>query len=196
MAIEGVIFFCITVLIQYHFCFKARWVKPSIHVRSIRVFLITQYPSLRCHNSKQSGDLDLNSLQAKDSTKTRPISLSWMWPLLSLLPVSFQVIHQPSEAYWRRRWGCGQRATEDPERRRTVGHPGAQAAHKDIQAETEAGSGPAVCRHPPWRGTIQTTCTRLSLVQINSLCFVKISFVREQYSEESIYPCEIKHKVS
>lgn len=26
MAIEGVIFFCITVLIQYHFCFKARWV--------------------------------------------------------------------------------------------------------------------------------------------------------------------------
>lgn len=31
MAIEGVIFFCITVLIQYHFCFKARWVKPSLH---------------------------------------------------------------------------------------------------------------------------------------------------------------------
>uniref|UniRef100_A0A8C9Y356 ATP-binding cassette, sub-family A (ABC1), member 1A n=1 Tax=Sander lucioperca TaxID=283035 RepID=A0A8C9Y356_SANLU len=31
MAIEGVIFFGITVLIQYHFFFKARWVKPSIH---------------------------------------------------------------------------------------------------------------------------------------------------------------------
>lgn len=29
MAIEGVIFFFITVLIQYRFCFKARWVKLS-----------------------------------------------------------------------------------------------------------------------------------------------------------------------
>lgn len=31
MAIEGVIFFCITVLIQYHFFFKARWVKCLRH---------------------------------------------------------------------------------------------------------------------------------------------------------------------
>uniref|UniRef100_A0A665V001 P-type phospholipid transporter n=1 Tax=Echeneis naucrates TaxID=173247 RepID=A0A665V001_ECHNA len=30
MAIEGVIFFCITVLIQYRFCIKARWGKPPI----------------------------------------------------------------------------------------------------------------------------------------------------------------------
>lgn len=30
MAIEGVIFFCITVLIQYRFCFKARFVKRVI----------------------------------------------------------------------------------------------------------------------------------------------------------------------
>lgn len=30
MAIEGVVFFFITVLIQYRFCFKARWVKSSI----------------------------------------------------------------------------------------------------------------------------------------------------------------------
>uniref|UniRef100_A0A673C6S3 P-type phospholipid transporter n=1 Tax=Sphaeramia orbicularis TaxID=375764 RepID=A0A673C6S3_9TELE len=30
MAIEGVIFFFITVLIQYRFCFKARWVMPPI----------------------------------------------------------------------------------------------------------------------------------------------------------------------
>lgn len=29
MAIEGVIFFCITVLIQYHFFFKARWAQHS-----------------------------------------------------------------------------------------------------------------------------------------------------------------------
>lgn len=31
MAIEGVIFFFITVLIQYRFCFKARWVNPPMH---------------------------------------------------------------------------------------------------------------------------------------------------------------------
>lgn len=31
MAIEGVIFFCITVLIQYHFFFKARWGKYLRH---------------------------------------------------------------------------------------------------------------------------------------------------------------------
>lgn len=29
MAIEGVIFFCITVLIQYRFCIKARWVAST-----------------------------------------------------------------------------------------------------------------------------------------------------------------------
>lgn len=32
MAIQGVIFFTITVLIQYHFFFKARWVKPLTRV--------------------------------------------------------------------------------------------------------------------------------------------------------------------
>lgn len=34
MAIEGVIFFFITVLIQYHFCFKARWVNCLVHYPS------------------------------------------------------------------------------------------------------------------------------------------------------------------
>lgn len=34
MAIEGVIFFFITVLIQYHFCFKARWVNCWAHYPS------------------------------------------------------------------------------------------------------------------------------------------------------------------
>lgn len=34
MAIEGVIFFCITVLIQYHFFFKARWGKCLRHNQS------------------------------------------------------------------------------------------------------------------------------------------------------------------
>uniref|UniRef100_A0A669FBF6 P-type phospholipid transporter n=1 Tax=Oreochromis niloticus TaxID=8128 RepID=A0A669FBF6_ORENI len=37
MAIEGVVFFCITVLIQYRFCFKARWGKliTYIHLKPI-----------------------------------------------------------------------------------------------------------------------------------------------------------------
>lgn len=34
MAIEGVIFFFITVLIQYRFCFKARWVNCLAHCPS------------------------------------------------------------------------------------------------------------------------------------------------------------------
>lgn len=119
-------------------------------------------------------------LWVKDSAKTCPISLSRVWHLLPLPPVSSQVIHQSSETYWRRRRGRGQRATEDPGRIRTVRHPGTQTAHQDLQAETEAGGGQAVCRHPPWRGTMHATCTRLSFVQTNSLRNVKTMFVRRR----------------
>lgn len=75
-----------------------------------------------------------------------------------------QVIHQSSEAYRRGGRGRGQRAPKDPEWSRTVGHPGTQTAHQDLQAETEAGSGQAVCRHPSRRGMIRATCTGLCSV--------------------------------
>lgn len=136
MAIEGVIFFVITVLIQYRFCIKARWVKPSIHVWSFslimrtttsRIFPLTQYPFLKCHKSKQKG------IRIWIPSGWR-IQLN---PVLNVTPppsLSIQVVHQSSETYRRRRRGRGQRATEDPERSRTVRHPGAQAAHQDLQA--------------------------------------------------------------
>lgn len=44
MAIEGVIFFFITVLIQYRFCIKARWVKLSQENPLSRLQLIMKYP--------------------------------------------------------------------------------------------------------------------------------------------------------
>lgn len=100
-------------------------------------------------------DLDLNSLYGTDSTKASVKLCDWMCLFLPVLLVTFQVIHQSPEAYWRRRWGCGQRATEDPEWCRTIWYPRAQTAHQDLQAETEAGSGSAVCWHPSRRGTIQ-----------------------------------------
>ncbi|CAG11533.1 unnamed protein product [Tetraodon nigroviridis] len=54
-----------------------------------------------------------------------------------------QVIHEPPQTYRRRRRGRSQRAAEDPERRRTVGHLGTQTTHQDLQAQAEACSGQA-----------------------------------------------------
>ena len=51
MAIEGVVFFCITVLIQYRFCIKARWVIPFhtcvIHQAEMKKNLMIQCPVLK-----------------------------------------------------------------------------------------------------------------------------------------------------
>lgn len=47
MAIEGVIFFFITVLIQYHFFFKARWVNCWRHHPSQSQIITLLYPLLK-----------------------------------------------------------------------------------------------------------------------------------------------------